>query len=85
MSTDRRFESGRRSKRAVHDLRREGSIGAFDRTAAKLRIEGGRRPGLIMRDPLKHASRDQSGWSYHAESLLSSPWQARRLEATLST
>ena len=73
VSADHHFELGRRSQRAVHDLRCKRGIGAFDQGTAKLCVESGRRPGVIAGNSLKHASGDQSGWGYHDAQLTPVP------------
>ena len=64
-----RIEVRRCSKRAVDDLSSEGRINAAYRATAELGIEGRRRPGIVTRNPVKHAGRDVSGRRYHRAKL----------------
>ena len=65
----RGIQVGRCPECAVDDLSGKRRIDAAHRAAAELGIEGGCRPGIVARNPMKHAGRDLSGRGYHRAKL----------------
>lgn len=78
---DTLLERGERAERSVYDLSAQRGVGTIDRSAAKLGIQSGRCPRVVMEDALKNPRRYFSCGSYHSTSLAGSSNRARRLEA----